>query len=169
MWITPHEGSNPSLCANSKGVGKFPTPLLLAHGRGFSPGDVCRRVRIRALRVSASRGDESNPKHQAERLFKIYPEQHIPPFTIGARERILTQRRMSQGTAMCRSDTTHYAGYGIRIAVCCILHSEIDKLACQAYSVSIFVFDEYPSHAQPVGLLTKTILRSACKSHTDCL
>ena len=34
---------------------------------------------------------------------------------------------------MCRSDTTHYAGYGIRIAVCCIPHPKINRLALAAF------------------------------------
>ena len=64
MWITPHEGSNPSLCAKNKG---------------------------HSLWV---------------------------PFIFDTVGRSRTLHCTVQGTAMCRSDTTHYAGYGIRIAVC---------------------------------------------------
>ena len=68
------------------------------------------------------RSDKSSP------LVNTPPEEHIRcccVFLLAHRKWILTMRRMSQGTAMCRSDTTHYAGYGIRIAVCYISHKAV--------------------------------------------
>ena len=119
-----HEGSNPSLCARRFNLthSGWIEPFLLAHRKWI----LTMRRTSQGSHLSVAFGELA---HQW-RSDKSSPLVNTPPTR--SRSVTNTARGASEGTAMCRSDTTHYAGCGIRIAVCCILHLEIDKLACQS-------------------------------------
>ena len=89
----------------------------------------------------------SNPSLCARR-FNLTHSGWIEPFLLAHRKWILTMRRTSQGSH---------------------LSVAIGELAHQWRSDKSSPLVNTPPTVLSVGLLTKTILCSACKSHTDCL
>ena len=114
-----HEGSNPSLCA--KKTQQHHTVwlcfFLLAQRERILTMRRSRRVRIFAAECVKLACKQQGEKSSSST--NIPPDTPCGcPFYLAHRSGRTLHASACEGTAMCRSDATHYAGYGIRIAVC---------------------------------------------------